>query len=145
MLFLAQTLENAEIWKKLFGFCYDVWLLLFDLLWTTKLPLTDITLTYWIIFWMVVKLSVYAINGSNTSYNELGAVISSPYRSAVRSSIKGFSRAKKSINRRKFTKEANIQKQKNNNQRTKQQYLKSVKNRVNALNKKQIIRGKHNG
>lgn len=93
LVVLAVVQDNADIWKKIFGFSYDVIMMIFDLIWNTKLPLTDITLAYWIIFWMVVKLSVFAINGTSSGYNQLGSTVSNAYSSSVKS-VKNFKTAR---------------------------------------------------
>lgn len=58
-------------WDKLFAYLYDNFLFVGDIIWNTKLPLTDISIGYWLIFWMVIRLSVYAVNGTSSNYNKL--------------------------------------------------------------------------
>lgn len=95
---LEKTITNDdEVWKSMFAFLYDIWMLILDLIWITKIPRTNISLAYWIIFWMIVRLSVYAINGTSTNYNELGSRVSNSYQSGIRSGIKGLSKSKKAI------------------------------------------------
>lgn len=71
--------ENPEIWDKLFAFVFEIFLFIFDIFWKLKIPLTDITFAYWIIFWMVVKLSIFAVHGTSTNYNQLPGSISNSY------------------------------------------------------------------
>ncbi|WP_426548990.1 hypothetical protein [Spiroplasma endosymbiont of Glossina fuscipes fuscipes] len=59
--------ENSN-WDKIFSFIFDV-------IWNTKLPMTNTTIAYFIIFFLVVKLSIYAIHGTRTQYNELGSTV----------------------------------------------------------------------
>ncbi len=49
----------------------------FDVIWNTKLPMTNITIAYFLIFFMVIKLSIYAIHGTSTNYNNLGSTVKS--------------------------------------------------------------------
>lgn len=66
--------DNA-VWDKLFAYLYDNFLFVADVIWNTKLPLTDISIGYWLIFWLVVKLSIYAVNGASTQYNDLAGEV----------------------------------------------------------------------
>ncbi|QCO24500.1 Spiroplasmavirus-related protein [Spiroplasma melliferum] len=67
--------ENNSNWDKIFSFIFDVFLFIFDVIWNTKLPMTNTTIAYFIIFFMVIKLSIYAIHGTSTQYNELGSTV----------------------------------------------------------------------
>ncbi|UZQ31153.1 MAG: hypothetical protein OHM56_06735 [Spiroplasma phoeniceum] len=83
--------ENSSNWDKIFIFIFDIFLFIFDVIWNTKLPTTNTTIAYFIIFFMVVKLSIYAIHWAITQYNELGSTIQSGvlkvYSSTVRKGI----------------------------------------------------------
>lgn len=63
--------SDNEIWDKLFAYFYDNFLFVADIIWTTKLPLTDISIGYWLIFWLIIRLSIYAVNGTSASFNQL--------------------------------------------------------------------------
>ncbi|MGL5268441.1 MAG: hypothetical protein ACRC8P_01535 [Spiroplasma sp.] len=67
--------SDNDIWDKLFAYLYDNFLFVADVIWNTKLPLTDISIGYWLIFWMVIRLSIYAVNGASTGYNDLAPEI----------------------------------------------------------------------
>ena len=54
-----------------------LFLFVFDVIWNTKLPMTNITIAYFLIFFMVIKLSIYAIHGTSTNYNDLGSTVKS--------------------------------------------------------------------
>ncbi|GAA6238455.1 MAG: hypothetical protein SPLM_05730 [Spiroplasma phoeniceum] len=42
------------------------------------LPMTNITIAYFLIFFfMIIKLSIYAIHGTSTNYNDLGSTVKS--------------------------------------------------------------------
>jgi hypothetical protein len=55
--------------------------------------MTNITIAYFIIFFMVIKLSIYAIHGTSTNYNQLGTSIkngvSKTYSSTFKKRKKG--------------------------------------------------------
>lgn len=93
--------ENAEIWEKLFAFLFDNFLFIFDVIWKTNIPLTDITIAYWLIFWMIIKLSIFAINGTSTGYNDITNQVSAGARSVTKS----YSTAAKKYNKNKQNKE----------------------------------------
>ncbi|WP_424526790.1 hypothetical protein [Spiroplasma endosymbiont of Glossina fuscipes fuscipes] len=65
---MINLLSESSNWDKIFSFIFDV-------IWNTKLPMTNTTIAYFIIFFMVVKLSIYAIHGTRTQYNELGSTV----------------------------------------------------------------------
>ncbi len=67
--------ENNSNWDKIFSFIFDIFLFIFDVIWNTKLSMTNTTIAYFIIFFMVIKLSIYAIHGTRTQYNELGSTV----------------------------------------------------------------------
>ncbi len=68
---------NNDNWNKIFSFIFDTFLFVFDVIWNTKLPMTNITIAYFLIFFMVIKLSIYAIHGTSTNYNDLGSMVKS--------------------------------------------------------------------
>ncbi len=68
--------ENSN-WDKVFSFIFDVFLFIFDVIWNTKLPMTNTMIIYFIIFFMVFKLYIYAIQGTIIQYNELGSTTQS--------------------------------------------------------------------
>ncbi len=72
---MINLLSESSNWDKIFSFIFDVFLFIFDVIWNTKLPMTNTTIAYFIIFFMVVKLSIYAIHGTRTQYNELGSIV----------------------------------------------------------------------
>ncbi|KAF0850925.1 plectrovirus spv1-r8a2b orf 5 transmembrane protein [Spiroplasma poulsonii] len=72
---MINLLSESSNWDKIFSFIFDVFLFIFDVIWNTKLPMTNTTIAYFIIFFMVVKLSIYAIHGTRTQYNELGSTV----------------------------------------------------------------------
>ncbi len=67
--------ENNSNWDKIFSFIFDIFLFIFDVIWNTKLPMTNTTIAYFIIFFIVIKLYIYAIHGTRTQYNELGSTV----------------------------------------------------------------------
>lgn len=69
-MWLLLTNSN-DIWDKLFAYLYDNFLFVADVIWNTKLPLTDVSIGYWLIFWLIIKLSIYAVNGASTNFNNL--------------------------------------------------------------------------
>ncbi len=73
---LSESVNNNN-WNKIFSFIFDTFLFVFDVIWNTKLPMTNITIAYFLIFFMVIKLSIYAIHGTSTNYNDLGSTVKS--------------------------------------------------------------------
>ncbi len=73
---LSESINNDN-WNKIFSFIFDTFLFVFDVIWNTKLPMTNITIAYFLIFFMVIKLSIYAIYGTSTNYNDLGSTVKS--------------------------------------------------------------------
>lgn len=63
--------SDNDIWDKLFAYLYDNFLFVADVIWNTKLPLTDISIGYWLIFWLIIKLSIYSVNGAASGFNDL--------------------------------------------------------------------------
>ncbi|AXF95322.1 spiroplasma plectrovirus-related protein [Spiroplasma phoeniceum P40] len=55
--------NNNSNWDKIFSFFFDIFLFIFDVIWNTKLPMTNTSIAYFLIFFMVIKLSIYAIHG----------------------------------------------------------------------------------
>ncbi len=74
---MINLLSESSNWDKIFSFIFDTFLFVFDVIWNTKLPMTNITIAYFLIFFMVIKLSIYAIHGTSTNYNDLGSTIKS--------------------------------------------------------------------
>ncbi len=68
---------NKDNWNKIFSFIFNTFLFIFDVIWNTKLPMTNITIAYFLIFFMIIKLSIYAIHGTSTNYNNLGSTVKS--------------------------------------------------------------------
>lgn len=101
--------ENSSNWDKIFSFIFDIFLFIFDVIWNTKLPMTNTTIAYFIIFFMVVKLSIYAIHGTRTQYNELGSTIQSGvskiYSSTVRKGINASKNAYQNSNKQQVKRE----------------------------------------
>ncbi|WP_053390788.1 hypothetical protein [Spiroplasma kunkelii] len=83
--------NNNSNWDKIFSFVFDIFLFIFDVIWNTKLPMTNTSIAYFLIFFMVIKLSIYAIHGTSTQYNNLGSTVnngvSQVYSSTVRKGI----------------------------------------------------------
>ncbi|WP_348735656.1 hypothetical protein [Spiroplasma endosymbiont of Ammophila pubescens] len=73
---LSESVNNDN-WNKIFSFIFDTFLFVFDVIWNTKLPMTNITIAYFLIFFMVIKLSIYAIHGTSINYNDLGSIVKS--------------------------------------------------------------------
>ncbi|UZQ30060.1 MAG: hypothetical protein OHM56_00405 [Spiroplasma phoeniceum] len=73
---LSESVNNDN-WNNIFSFIFDTFLFVFDVTWNTKLPMTNITIAYFLIFFMVIKLSIYAIHRTSTNYNELGSIVKS--------------------------------------------------------------------
>ncbi len=73
---LSESVNNDN-WNNIFSFIFDTFLFVFDLIWNTKLPMTNITIAYFLIFFMVIKLSIYAIHWTSTNYNDLGSAVKS--------------------------------------------------------------------
>ncbi len=73
---LSESVNNDN-WNNIFSFIFDTFLFVFDVIWNTKLPMTNITIAYFLIFFMVIKLSIYAINRTSTNYNDLGSTVKS--------------------------------------------------------------------
>ncbi|WP_338988836.1 hypothetical protein [Spiroplasma endosymbiont of Seladonia tumulorum] len=71
---LSESVNNDN-WNKIFSFIFDTFLFVFDVIWNTKLPMTNITIAYFLIFFMVIKLSIYAIHGTSTNYNDLSSTV----------------------------------------------------------------------
>ncbi|WP_348735125.1 hypothetical protein [Spiroplasma endosymbiont of Ammophila pubescens] len=74
---MINLLSKSSNWDKIFSFIFDVFLFIFDVIWNTKLPMTKTTIAYFVIFFMVIKLSIYAIHGTSTNYNDLGSTVKS--------------------------------------------------------------------
>lgn len=74
--FLTEQVNN-DVWEKLFSFVVTTTMIVFDLMMEIKIPLTSVSLFYVLIFTMVVELSIYAIHGTSTNYNDLGSTVKS--------------------------------------------------------------------
>ncbi|KAI92497.1 hypothetical protein [Spiroplasma melliferum] len=89
--------ENNSNWDKIFSFIFDVFLFIFDVIWNTKLPMTNTTIAYFVIFFMVIKLSIYAIHGTSTQYNELGSTVQNSISKLYSATARGVSDTKQGI------------------------------------------------
>ncbi|WP_338963334.1 MULTISPECIES: hypothetical protein [unclassified Spiroplasma] len=89
--------ENNSNWDKIFSFIFDIFLFIFDVIWNTKLPMTNTTIAYFIIFFMVIKLSIYAIHGTSTQYNELGSTVQNSTSQIYSTTARGVSDTKQGI------------------------------------------------
>lgn len=94
---MINLLSESSNWDKIFSFIFDVFLFIFDVIWNTKLPMTNTTIAYFIIFFMVVKLSIYAIHGTRTQYNELGATVQTGVSNIYSVTARGVSHTKQGI------------------------------------------------
>ncbi len=92
---MINLLSESSNWDKIFSFIFDVFLFIFDVIWNTKLPMTNTTIAYFIIFFMVVKLSIYAIHGTRTQYNELGSTVKNSTSKLYASTVRGVKKAHK--------------------------------------------------
>ncbi|WHQ36622.1 hypothetical protein [Spiroplasma sp. SV19] len=88
--------ENSN-WDKIFAFIFDIFLFIFDVIWNTKLPMTNTTIAYFIIFFMVVKLSIYAIHGTSTQYNDLGSTVQTSVSNVYSATARGVSDTKQGL------------------------------------------------
>lgn len=90
--FLTEQVRN-DVWEKLFSFVATTTMIVFDLMMEIKIPLTSVSLFYVLIFTMVVELSIYAIHGTSTQYNQFGSSVknqvSNLYGGIVKGSIRG--------------------------------------------------------
>ncbi len=89
MINLLSESVNNDNWNKIFSFIFDIFLFIFDVIWNTKLPMTNTTIAYFIIFFMVIKLSIYAIHGTRTQYNELGSIVKNSTAKIYSSTARG--------------------------------------------------------
>lgn len=115
--FLAEQV-SSDPWSNIFSFVIGCFMDIFDLIMYIKLPLTNVSLFYILIFTMVVELSIYAVNGTSTNYNELGSTVKSGvskvYSSTVRKGISAGKNAYQNSNKQQVKKEVkrqNIRKQ----------------------------------
>ncbi|WP_419334477.1 hypothetical protein [Spiroplasma endosymbiont of Sarcophaga variegata] len=92
---MINLLSESNNWDNIFSFIFDVFLFIFDVIWNTKLPMTNTTIAYFIIFFMVVKLSIYAIHGTRTQYNELGSTVKNNTSKLYASTARGVKKAYK--------------------------------------------------
>ncbi len=89
---LSESVNNDN-WNKIFSFIFDTFLFVFDVIWNTKLPMTNITIAYFLIFFMVIKLSIYAIHDTRTQYNELGSTVKNSTAKIYSSTARGVKKA----------------------------------------------------
>lgn len=98
--FLAEQV-NGDPWSNIFSFVIGCFMDIFDLIMYIKLPLTNVSLFYILIFTMVVELSIYAVNGTSTQYHQLGSTVknqvSNLYGGTVKGSIQGPKNKKKKL------------------------------------------------
>ncbi|KAI92472.1 hypothetical protein [Spiroplasma melliferum] len=94
---MINLLSESSNWDKIFSFIFDVFLFIFDVIWNTKLPMTNTTIAYFIIFFMVVKLSIYAIHGTRTQYNELGSTVQTGVSNIYSATVRGVSDTKQGM------------------------------------------------
>lgn len=94
---MINLLSESSNWDKIFSFIFDVFLFIFDVIWNTKLPMTNTTIAYFIIFFMVVKLSIYAIHGTRTQYNELGSTVQMGVSNIYSATARGVSDTKQGM------------------------------------------------
>ncbi|WP_374696763.1 hypothetical protein [Spiroplasma endosymbiont of Polydrusus formosus] len=80
---LSESVNNDNL-NKIFSFIFNTFLFVFNLIWNIKLPMTNITIAYFLIFFMIIKLSIYAIHGKSANYNDLGLTVKS---SVINSSL----------------------------------------------------------
>ncbi|PWF95398.1 hypothetical protein SMSE_08240 [Spiroplasma poulsonii] len=59
--------------------------------------MTNTTIAYFIIFFMVVKLSIYAIHGTRTQYNELGSTVQTGVSNIYSTTSRGVSDTKQGM------------------------------------------------
>ncbi|WFG99631.1 hypothetical protein M1771_06450 [Spiroplasma citri] len=100
--------NNNSNWEKIFSFVFDIFLFIFDVIWNTKLPMTNTSIAYFLVFFMVIKLSIYAIHGTSTQYNNLGSTVnngvSQVYSSTVRKGINVGKNVYQNSNKQQFKK-----------------------------------------
>ncbi|WP_348737164.1 hypothetical protein [Spiroplasma endosymbiont of Ammophila pubescens] len=94
---MINLLSESSNWDKIFSFIFDVFLFIFDVIWNTKLPMTKTTIAYFVIFFMVIKLSIYAIHGTRTQYNELGSTVQNSTSKLYSSTARGVLDTKQDI------------------------------------------------
>ncbi|KAI93079.1 hypothetical protein [Spiroplasma melliferum] len=94
---MINLLSESSNWDKIFSFIFDVFLFIFDVIWNTRLPMTNTTIAYFIIFFMVVKLSIYAIHGTRTQYNELGSTVQTGVSNIYSATVRGVSDTKQGM------------------------------------------------
>lgn len=92
--FLTEQVNN-DVWEKLFSFVVTTTMIVFDLMMEIKIPLTSVSLFYVLIFTMVVDLSIYAIHGTSTNYNDLGSTVKSGVSKLYSSTAKTYKNARK--------------------------------------------------
>lgn len=94
--FLTEQVNN-DVWEKLFSFVVTTMMIVFDLMMEIKIPLTNVSLFYVLIFTMVVDLSIYAIHGTSTNYNDLGSTVKSGVSNIYSVTARGVSDTKQGL------------------------------------------------
>ncbi|AXF96928.1 spiroplasma plectrovirus-related protein [Spiroplasma phoeniceum P40] len=59
--------------------------------------MTNTSIAYFLIFFMVIKLSIYAINGTSTQYNNLGSTVNNGVSQIFSSTVRGVSDTKQGM------------------------------------------------
>ncbi|MFJ1522149.1 hypothetical protein [Spiroplasma sp. ald] len=86
--FLSEQV-SSDPWSNVFSFVIGCFMDIFDLIMYIKLPLTNVSLFYILIFTMIVELSIYAIHGTSTNYNQLGSSVKNQVSNLYGGNIKG--------------------------------------------------------
>lgn len=94
---MINLLSESSNWGNIFSFIFDVFLFIFDVIWNTKLPMKNTTIAYFIIFFMVVKLSIYAIHCTGMQYNELGSTVQADVSNIYSTTARGVSDTKQGM------------------------------------------------
>nr|CAK99895.1 plectrovirus spv1-r8a2b orf 5 transmembrane protein [Spiroplasma citri] len=89
--------NNNSNWDKIFSFVFDIFLFIFDVIWNTKLPMTNTSIAYFLVFFMVIKLSIYAIHGTSTQYNNLFSTVNNGVSQVYSSTVRGVSDTKQGM------------------------------------------------
>ncbi|WP_114564723.1 hypothetical protein [Spiroplasma phoeniceum] len=97
MINLLVVENNNSNWDKIFSFVFDIFLFIFDVIWNTKFPMTNTSIAYFLVFFMVIKLSIYAIHGTSTQYNNLGSTVNNGVSQVYSSTVRGVSDIKQGM------------------------------------------------
>ncbi|WP_425378588.1 hypothetical protein [Spiroplasma endosymbiont of Polydrusus pterygomalis] len=110
--FLVEQI-SGDPWSNVFSFVIGCFMDIFDLIMAIKLPLTNVSLFYILVFTMIVELSIYAVNGTATNYNDLGSTVKSGvskvYSSTVRKGMGAGKKAYQNSNKQQAKKEVKRQ------------------------------------